>query len=101
VGAGALGGHALVGTLVGYLAGRVGVRIYKRQISTQVIFTTLVAVLAHSLVVLVESGGSLAALALGFPLQVLLRAVYAGLLAPLFFLVGFSLLGRDRRLHAR
>lgn len=101
VGAGVLGSGALVGAIAGYMAGRLGDRIYKQQIRTQALFTFLVACVAHGIAVWIDVGGNVFQAIVSLPGAVLVRAIYTGLIAPPFFILGLFFLARGRRLHAR
>ncbi len=98
---GALGPLAGIGALGGYLAGKLGVRIYKRQISTQFLFTALIALTVHFLALLFDTGGEAGQIVRALPLGVGLRAAYTAAVAPPFFWLGILSLERKRRLHAR
>ena len=98
---GALGGRALVGAVTGYLAGRLGVRIFKRQIRTQILFTTIMVALGHWIGFMIESEWDVAPLLSTSVLRALAHGAYAGLVAPAIFVVGLACLERSRRLHAR
>lgn len=101
VGAGVLGSGALVGAVSGYVAGRLGKRIYKKQLRTQALFTALVACIAHGFAVWIDVGGNVLEALVSFPGAVLVRAIYTGVWAPPFFIMGLFFLARSRRLHAR
>lgn len=98
---GALGPLALVGSVGGYLAGKWGGRIYKRQISTQFFFTAAIALSVHLIALLIDTGGNPGQILRSLPLGVGLRAAYTALVAPPFFWLGILALERRRRSHAR
>lgn len=101
VGAGALGAGALVGAVTGYIAGRLGDRIYKKQLRTQALFTVLIACVSHGMAVWIDVGGNVFEALAAFPGAVLVRAIYTGAMAPFFFVVGLFFLARSRKLHDR
>jgi rod shape-determining protein MreD len=98
---GALGPIAGIGALGGYLAGKLGRRIYKRQISTQLLFTALIALTVHFLALLFDTGGDPGEVLRALPLGVGLRTAYTAVVAPPFFWLGILFLERKRQLHAR
>lgn len=94
------GTHAMIGAIAGYLAGKLGWRIYKGHISSQVFTVVLVAVVAHTVQFLVDTGGNFPGTLRSAPVAIILQAIYSGLAAPPFFWGGGLLLERGRRLDA-
>ncbi len=98
---GALGVFAFVGTIGGYLAGKLGRRIYKRHLSTQLLFTVMIAVIVHLLALVLDTGGNIGQVVRSAPLTVGMKAAYTALLAPPVFRLGILALERKRRMHGR